>query len=178
MIKRAESLTTSQKKRFEKLLRIHHDVFAKDDSSFGLCPWVTFRIDTQGHPPIKKAARPIPLHYRKAVYDTIMKYLDQGCLVTSQSPWASPIPGVPKKDGSVRVAVDYRALNEVTRVSAIPIPRIKEILQKLVRRNCFTPSISASDTTIFRCISQIKKRQRSSFQKIWNFLPGNLPSLG
>ena len=123
--------------RFEKLLRIHHDVFAKDDSSFGLCPWVTFRIDTQGHPPIKQAARLVPLHYRKAVYDTKMKYLEQGYLVPSQSPWTSPILCVPEKDGSVRVAVDYRALNAVTRVPAIPIPRIKEILQRLGQKKLF-----------------------------------------
>jgi len=38
---------------------------------------------------------------------------------------------VTKKDGSVRVCVDYRKVNEITAIPAVPIPRVKELLQKL-----------------------------------------------
>jgi len=38
---------------------------------------------------------------------------------------------LPKKNGEVRVCVDYRALNAVTKIPAIPIPRTKELLQRM-----------------------------------------------
>jgi len=131
LVNRCKKITDSQKRQVEAVLRKNHDVFAKDSTSFGLRPRAKFRSNTQDHPPIKQNARPVPIHYRKAVYDTIMKYLECGALVSSQSPWASPILCVPKKNQEVRVCIDYRRLNAVTQVPAIPIPRTKEILQKM-----------------------------------------------
>jgi len=60
-----------------------------------------------------------------------MKWLACGAIVSSQSPWASPIITVPKKSGEVRVCCDYRALNAITKVTAIPIPRTRESLQRM-----------------------------------------------
>jgi len=88
---RAKILTPEQRKSVENVLRINHDVFAEDETSFGTCPWIKFTINTGNHKPLKLPARPIPLHYRQAVHDTIKKYLQMGTLVPSQSPWASPI---------------------------------------------------------------------------------------
>ena len=131
MINRCQTLNTDEKKQLENILRKHHDVFCKDSTSFGKCKWLKFRIDTGDHPPIKQQARPIPLHYRQAVADTINKYLECGAIKPSQSAWASPILCVMKKTGEVRVCIDYRALNSITRVPATPIPRVQDILQHL-----------------------------------------------
>ena len=49
----------------------------------------------------------------------------------SNSPWASNVVLVSKKDGKQRFAIDYRKLNEVTRKDAYSIPRIQTILDKL-----------------------------------------------
>lgn len=46
-------------------------------------------------------------------------------------PYASPIVLVKKKDGSLRVCVDYRQLNSMTRRDAFPLPRIEESLDAL-----------------------------------------------
>jgi len=125
LVKRATSLRPEQKAQLEKALREHHDVFAKDSSSFGKRPWIYFQIDTKNATHIKQAARPIPIHYKQAVFDTIIKWLDCGALVPSQSLWASAILCVPKKNGEVRVCVDYRALNAVIEIPAIPIPKTR-----------------------------------------------------
>ena len=137
MVDRTENLTPDQRKSPENVLRKNHDVFAKDETSFGTCPWIKFTINTGDHKPIKLPARPIPLHYRQAVHDTIKKYLEMGTLVPSQSPWASPILCVPKKDGSVRVVIDYRALNSITEVPAVPIPRTREIIQRMAGQKMY-----------------------------------------
>lgn len=131
LVNRCKHLSLEERKEVEDLLRRHHDVFAKDNTTFGCCPWVKFTIDTGNHPPIKLQARPIPLHYRQAVYETFMKYLECGAVRPSNSAWASPILCVPKKTGEIRVCIDYRALNHITRVPAIPIPLTHELIQKL-----------------------------------------------
>ena len=57
--------------------------------------------------------------------------LSQRVIVPSKSPWASPIVLAPKKDGSYRLCIDYRKLNEVTVRDAYPIPRIDDTLDAL-----------------------------------------------
>ncbi|XP_034249687.1 uncharacterized protein LOC117650391 [Thrips palmi] len=135
--KSSKNLTPEQKEVLENILKTHHDVFAKDNYTFGTCPWLRFRIDTGDHPPIKQNARPVPLHYRKEVRETFLKYLKMGAIKPSQSAWASPILCVPKKTGEVRVCVDYRALNAITRVPAAPIPRTQELLQHLAGKKYY-----------------------------------------
>ena len=128
---RCSNLTTNQQKQVESLLRTHHDVFASDPQEFGDCPWTVFRIDTGTEKPIKQQARPIPIHYRQAAYDQLMAYIKNGTLIPSQSPWASPIHCVKKKCGAIRLTVDYRQLNKISRIPACPIPRTQELLRKV-----------------------------------------------
>ena len=57
--------------------------------------------------------------------------LVDGVAEPSESPWASPIVLVNKKEGSVRFCVDYRALNKVTKRDVYPLPRIDDLLGAL-----------------------------------------------
>ena len=47
---------------------------------------------------------------------------------TNTSAWASPIILIPKKDGSLRLYVNYRKLNAVTSPDPFPMPRIDELI--------------------------------------------------
>jgi hypothetical protein len=54
-----------------------------------------------------------------------------GVIEPGQSPWASPIVLVRKKDGFLRFCVDYRHLNSVTKFDAYLLSRIEETLEAL-----------------------------------------------
>ena len=56
----------------------------------------------------------------------------------SNSPWASPVVLVRKKDGSLRYCIDYRKLNAVTRKDSYPLPRIDDSLDSLGKAQYFS----------------------------------------
>jgi hypothetical protein len=57
--------------------------------------------------------------------------LQKGYIRPSISPWGSPVLFVKKKDGSLRMCVDYRQLNEVTIKNKYPLPRIDDLFDQL-----------------------------------------------
>ena len=59
--------------------------------------------------------------------------LESELIRPSTSPWASPVLLVPKSDGSMRMCVDYRRLNKLTKPDPFPMPRIEDLLDRLGR---------------------------------------------
>jgi hypothetical protein len=61
-----------------------------------------------------------------------LRELQQKCYIRpSSSPWGAPVLFVKKKDGSMRICVDYRSLNEVTIKNKYPLPRIDDLFDQL-----------------------------------------------
>jgi hypothetical protein len=57
----------------------------------------------------------------------VKELLEKGFIHTSSSPWGAPVIFVPKKDGTQRLCMDYRALNEVTIKNKYSLPRIDDL---------------------------------------------------
>ena len=53
--------------------------------------------------------------------------LQKGLIRPSASPWGSPVLFVDKRDGTIRMCVDYRRLNEVTIKNKYPLPKIEDL---------------------------------------------------
>jgi hypothetical protein len=68
----------------------------------------------------------------------IQELLDKGVIVPSSSPCGSPIVLVPKKDGTWRMCVDFRALKKITVKNRYPLPRIDDLLDQLKDVKYFT----------------------------------------
>lgn len=81
--------------------------------------------------PIKQRYYPVSPVVQKAIDEQLDEMLRDGIVEPSNSPWASPIVLVKKKDGSYRFCVDYRKLNKVTVRDAYPIPMVSNTLDKL-----------------------------------------------
>ena len=81
--------------------------------------------------PVTKKAYMLPYALHDKVKSEIDCMLEAGIAEKSNSPYASPIVVVPKKDGSIRLCVDYRLLNEITVFDPQPMPRLEYIINKL-----------------------------------------------
>ena len=64
--------------------------------------------------------------------------LEKGWIVPSKSPAGAPIFFIPKKDGGLRLCVDYRGLNQITIKNRYPLPLISETLDRLSSAKIFT----------------------------------------
>jgi hypothetical protein len=68
----------------------------------------------------------------------LQELLDKGYIRPSSSPWGSPALFVKKKDGSLRMCVDYRPLNAVTIKNKYPLPRIDVLFDQLAGAKVFS----------------------------------------
>jgi hypothetical protein len=63
--------------------------------------------------------------------ELVKELLEKGFIRPSSSPWGARVIFVSKKDGTQRLCVDYRALNEVTIKNKYPLPRIDDLFDQL-----------------------------------------------
>ena len=90
-----------------------------------------FEIDTGEAAPRRSHPYRVPDRLKEGVRAEVNKLVELGIVVPSTSPWASPVVPVPKKDGSVRVCIDYRKLNEVTSADPYYMASMEEILERV-----------------------------------------------
>ena len=124
----------------QELLNEFSDIFPKDLPA-GLPPQrqLDHRIDlVPGAEPPHRA----PYRLSPQGLDELKRQLrdltDKGYIQPSVSPFGAPVLFVPKKDGGVRMCVDYRALNRVTVHNRYPLPRIEDLLDRLQGAKFFT----------------------------------------
>ncbi|KAJ9536382.1 hypothetical protein OSB04_un000442 [Centaurea solstitialis] len=93
---------------------------------------VEFTIDLiPGSKPISKAPyRMAPVELLE-LKEQLQELLDRGFIRPSVSPWGAPVLFVKKKDGSMRLCIDYRELNRVTIRNRYPLPRIDDLFDQL-----------------------------------------------
>ena len=84
---------------------------------------------------------PLPLASEKIVAEEVQNMLNADVTQESNSPYASPIVLIKKKDGTQRFCIDYRKINKITRGGcsiAHPIPDQEALFSKLAKAKYFT----------------------------------------
>ena len=90
-----------------------------------------------GTGPISKRPYRMPANDLEEIKKQIKELLEKGYIRRSSSPWGAPVLLVEKKDKSLRMVVDYRALNEVTIKNKYPLPMINDFLTSCKELRCF-----------------------------------------
>ena len=114
------------------------DVFALGPLELGKTSLVKHTIKITNPNPFKERYRRIPPHQFEEVRKHLKEMEDIGAIRRSNSPWASPVVLVKKKDGSLRFCIDLRKLNARTIKDAYSLPRIEESLDCLNGATIFT----------------------------------------
>ena len=128
-------LIGSQREQIKKLLSQFPSV---NRNTPGITHKMTHRIRTTDCIPIRQKPYRIPQAYREEVLKELEEMEKQGIIEKSESEWASPLVIVTKKDGGVRLCVDYRKLNQETKFDAYPMPRIEELLDEIGKAKFIT----------------------------------------
>jgi len=93
---------------------------------------IEFAIELlQGTTPISKVPYRMALAELVELKKHLQELLDKGLIQPSVSPWGAPVLFVRKKDGSHRLCIDYRELNQVTVKNKYLLPRIDDLFDQL-----------------------------------------------
>ena len=126
------------KRELREIMDEYGFLFALDSLDLGKTDVVKHHIELSDYTPIKDRYRRIPPHQ----YDEVRKHLQEmlavGAIRKWNSPWASPVVLVRKKDGSLRFCIDLRKLNARTVKDAYSLPRIEDALDSLDGACLFT----------------------------------------
>ena len=123
-----DHVSPCQLPKLATLLDNNADVISTSQFDLGKTTVTSHSIQPLTDDPIRCAPRRVPLHQQEEVRHHIQELLDHDIIAPSNSPWAAPIVIVRKPDKSIRLCVDYRRLNSVSKKDAFPLPRVDDAI--------------------------------------------------
>jgi hypothetical protein len=115
-----------------RVVRDFPDVFPEELPGMPPDREVEFVIDLlPGTAPISKRPYRMAVEELKELKKQLTELQEAGFIRPSSSPWGAPVLFVQKKDGSQRMCVDYRSLNDVTVKNKYPLPRIEDLFDQM-----------------------------------------------
>ena len=125
-----EHLSPLQQQQLNGLFKEFSDVFSQGEDDLGCTPLLEHTIETH-RPPLRQPYRRQNPAVRREELAQVQQMLASNVIWPSNSPWASPVVMVKKKDCSLRFCVDFRQLNAATVKDAHPLPQIDDLLDSL-----------------------------------------------
>lgn len=137
-VQSSTDLEGDEKHELSKLLCTYEDVFSRGPGDLGRTSLVQHDIITRPGAPVKQTPRRLAKEKQQHADQQIRESLQSSLATHSNSSWASPIVMVRKKDGTYRLCVDYRKLNDRTITDAYPLPWIQDTLDTLSNAKWFS----------------------------------------
>ena len=131
-------LSTEQHQKAVDLITEMSDVVCQDSEDIGDVQNCKMKIRLKDETPVQKSyySMPKPLHQEVKHY--VEDLLNKGWITKSSSNYSSPVVAVMKKDGSLRLCWDYRALNNKTISDRHPLPRVHDAIDSLNGKKWFS----------------------------------------
>ena len=95
-------------------------------------------IDTGDARPVNKSPYSLSKEQLDEQKRQIEYLLERNLIRPSTSPWGAPVLFAKKKDGTWRMCIDYRALNDITVRNGYPLPKIQDCLIQIGKAKCFS----------------------------------------
>jgi len=127
-VKTGPGLNETERAEFLDLAQEFSSLFTEAPGTTNL---VQHHINLTSNEPVRSKPYPVPYSTRESLKKDIDDMLKMGVIRESNSPYASPVVVVKKKDGSNRVCVDYRKLNKLTVFDPESMPAAVDLFQKL-----------------------------------------------
>ena len=126
-----EDLTEEQRLIVRKMLVEEAESFSKTDYDVGRAEELQVDINLTDSVPVQRKYTAIPRPLCAEIKQYVEDLLNRGWIQKSKSAYSSPVVCVRKKDGSLRLCVEYRQLNSKTVRDSHPLPRIQDALESL-----------------------------------------------
>ncbi|GJY96141.1 reverse transcriptase domain-containing protein [Tanacetum coccineum] len=122
-----------------RIVRDFPEVFPDDLSGLPPVHEIEFRIDLiPGALPVVKSPYRLAPSEMNELSNQLKELQEKGFIRPSHSPWGAPVLFVKKKDGAMRMCIDYRELNKLTIKNRYPLPRIDDLFDQLQGACCFS----------------------------------------
>jgi len=161
-------LTDEQRYTVVGLLCSYKDVFSKGKFDVGCTHLISRIIDTGQHRPVRQPMRRHPTAYLQAIDQYVEKLKENKIIEPSTGPRASYIVVVRKKDGRLRLCVDYCAVNARTYHDSYPLPNVEATFNALSRASwCCTLALRAGYHSIPVAEVDRNKTQFATRRGMW-----------
>ncbi|KAI3629418.1 hypothetical protein MIR68_012547, partial [Amoeboaphelidium protococcarum] len=131
-------LDTKNHQKLVGMLEEFQDVFKQKLSGLPSSRDIEHKIKLIDDQPVYRPPYRLSPREQEALEKQLAEMLDQGLIRPSSSPFASPVLFVKKKDGTLRMVIDYRMLNRKTVKDRYPLPRIDQLLDNTVGARVFS----------------------------------------
>ncbi|GJU00935.1 putative reverse transcriptase domain-containing protein [Tanacetum coccineum] len=140
---------------------------------------VEFRIELiPGATPVAKSPYRLAPSEMQELSEQLKELQDKGFIHPSHSPWGAPVLFVKKKDGSMRMCIDYHELNKLTVKNRYPLPRIDDLFDQLQGARYFSKidlrsgyhQLRVHEDDIPKTAFRTSEEQEAAFQTLKNNL--------
>ena len=130
VVKLGENLSEDQKADVRRMLLNSSQALSKGDDDIGCANVEPHRIEVTNETPIWQRPRNFSQPVNDEIERQCAELLANNILEYSDSNWSSPVVPVRKSDNSLRLCIDYRQVNKVTKTENYPMPNLTKCIYR------------------------------------------------
>lgn len=151
-------LDVAKKSKVAALGKKYYDIFPSSDKRLGECRIGFYQIPTENASPVSKPLQKFSPRQVKEIHRQLQEMVEIGVETPCKCDWSSNLVLVRKKTGEIRMCVDSRPLNIVTRKDLYRMPNIQTLLDSLHGSRYFTTLELASGYWQMRIAEEDKNK--------------------